>query len=413
MKAASRWFLNNLGLILLSLALSLIVWAAAMQEDNPTTVARYSSRIPVAIPAPPEGMVAYGDTDVQVYVTLRAPQSVWQALRQEDIHATVSLDGLDVGTHRLPVRVEVAQRPARVEQVEPEAIVIHLEPAETVTVPVRASIEGDTAIGYVSRTSEAHPTIVMASGPASFVAQVSEAVARISVEGERADVRAEFQLEPQDADGNIVPYVTLSPASATIHVPIEQLRGFRDLGVTAPLSGTVAPGYRIANITVDPPVVTVFGGQEAIERIPGQLSTDPLNIEGAREDVEMDLPLLLPEGVSLVGMDSPLVTVRVAVVPQVGSVTVQRTVEIQRLSASITATVAPTMAQVVLSGPVPMLEQLQEGDVQIIVDLFEMGPGSYSITPLIVKPADITVESILPASIQVEISTAPTPGPRR
>ena len=102
-----------------------------------------------------------------------------------------------------------------------------------------------------------------------------------------------------------------------------------------------------------------------------------------------------------------------AVVPLEGSVTVQRPVEIQGL-AEMTATVAPDSVEVILGGPLPVLEQLQEEDVRVIVDLFGLNPGSHSVEPqVVVAPTGVIVESILPATIQVEIVTLTTPTPGR
>ncbi|HIE38679.1 MAG TPA: hypothetical protein EYH30_05610 [Anaerolineales bacterium] len=413
MKNALRWLIGNLGLILLSFILAALVWIAAVEQGNPTLEDRYPSRIPVTLSNPPEEMIPYGETDVQVDVTLRAPQSVWEALEREDIHAMVDLSGLGPGEHRLPVQVQVDRRPAMVLEVEPEAITIRLEPLMEAAVPVTVPIRGDAALGYMPRSPVVSPLTVTVSGPASLVAQVVRAVAEVSVEGARADIEGEFALEPRDAEGRTVPHITLSPAQVIVHVPVEQLSGFRDLAVTALLEGQVASGYFISSVKVEPPVVTVYGRPDAIAQIPGYLETLPLNLDQAQENVEVQLPVAVPEGVSVL---PSVVTVRVAVEALEGSLTIQRPVEIQGLAPSpeITATVAPTMVEVILSGPVPVLEQLREEDVRVIVDLFGLSPGSHSVEPQVAGlPMGVTAQSILPATVQVEISSEITPTPER
>jgi hypothetical protein len=160
-------------------------------------------------------------------------------------------------------------------------------------------------------------------------------------------------------------------------------------------------------------VVTVSGRQDAIDEIPGYLETVPLNVEGARENVEAELPLVVNEGVSLIGMEEPTVEVTVFVVPEQGSVTVDREVDLQGWTPGITVTVAPTTVQVILSGPLPVLDQLQQGDVLAVIDLFGLTAGTYSIEPrIVVVPQEITVDSVVPSSVQVEIrqvDLTPTP----
>lgn len=407
MKSTLRWLINNFGLILLSVGLAMMVWLAAVEQENPTVERRYSSPIPVTVSNTPPGMVAYHQSDSQVYVTLRAPRLVWDALQAQDLHATVDLGGLGEGTHQVPVQVEVDRRPVMVRQIEPAAITIRLEQRAEAVVPVNVRIAGNTALGYVAQPPVWTPLSVTVSGPASLVTQVVEAVAQVSVEGMRANVEEEFGLEAHDGQGEVVPFVSLSPARVMVRIPIEQLSGYRDLVVTAVLEGQVAPGYSISSVTIDPPVVTAWGSPEVIAQIPGYLETEPLDLDGAQENLEIRLPLRAPEGISLL---EPVVTVKVVVVPIRGSITLERVVEIQGLTQGITATVAPTTVQVILGGPLAVLEQLREEDVRVIVDLFGLAPARYPIKPqVLIVPTGITVESVLPDAVQVEITAEGTP----
>ncbi|MBN1178137.1 MAG: hypothetical protein JXD18_02930 [Anaerolineae bacterium] len=417
MRSVFRWIAANVGLFLLSLLLSTLIWAVAVEQENPTIEQPFRTPIPISVVNQPEGMLVYEQSAVQTSVTLRAPETVWQVLRADDFRAVIDMGGLGEGQHRLPIAVLVDQRPVAIQSLEPAEVTVTLERVTQVAVPVSVRIEGNTALGYVARMPVAETLTATVSGPSSLVERVAEAVAVVSVDGRRADIDEDFTLEAQDAAGDAIPHVTLSPSRVAVRVPIEQLRGFQELAVTPVLEGAVALGYRVADISVDPPVVTVYGRQDAIDAIaqsPGYLQTTPVTIDGMWESVEARVPLSIPDGVFLVGMDNPLVTVRVTIVPEEGSTTVVRTVSIQGWSPGITATVAPTMVQVILSGPMPILERLQEDDVLVLIDLFGRTPGSYSIQPrVVVVPAGVVADSVVPASIQlvVGVETTPTPTP--
>lgn len=413
MRRALRWLWSNLGLLILSLALSLLIWATAVEQENPTVEQAFPSTIPVTLTGTPEGMIAYGQTDARVSVVLRAPQSIWSSLRAENIHAFVDLKGLDPGAHYLPVQVQVDLKPSQVRRVEPATLLVHLETLAEAEVPVRVRLEGNTPIGYVARPPETQTLTATARGPASLVTQVVDARAVVSVEGRRAGVDGEFDLQPYDAQGKAVPYIALTPSRIVVHVAVEQLSGFRDLAITARLTGQVAPGYRISGITVDPAVVTVYGAPERIAQIPGYLETEPLNLDNTRENLEVRLPVKTPEGVSLL-MPEPVVTVRVTVVPIEGSATFRQSVEIQGLAPGLTATVAPEEVDVILNGPLPVLEELRPEDVRVLVDVFGLGTGQYSLEPqVVIAPPGLTVGAILPATVQVEIMPPVTPTPGR
>ncbi|HID88835.1 MAG TPA: hypothetical protein EYP52_03895 [Anaerolineae bacterium] len=108
-----------------------------------------------------------------------------------------------------------------------------------------------------------------------------------------------------------------------------------------------------------------------------------------------------------------MVTVQVSVVPLEGSLTVERKVEIQGLEPGFTATVAPDVVEVILSGPLPVLEQLTEEDVRVLVDLLGLNPGIHSLEPEVVAPPDVKTETVIPSSVQVEITLLATPTSER
>jgi hypothetical protein len=65
------------------------------------------------------------------------------------------------------------------------------------------------------------------------------------------------------------------------------------------------------------------------------------------------------------------------------------------------------VVDVILSGAVPKLDALEPGDVQVILDLHDLQRGTYKITPKVVVPEGLKVESVLPDTIEVEITTGP------
>jgi hypothetical protein len=58
---------------------------------------------------------------------------------------------------------------------------------------------------------------------------------------------------------------------------------------------------------------------------------------------------------------------------------------------------------VILSGPLPRLQSLTAQDVKVIADLFGLEPGMHKVKPTIVVPEGLSVESVLPDTVEVEI----------
>ncbi|MEX0789116.1 MAG: CdaR family protein, partial [Anaerolineales bacterium] len=185
----------------------------------------------------------------------------------------------------------------------------------------------------------------------------------------------------------------------------------RSVAVIPLLVGQVKSGYRVTNITVSPTLVTVVSSDpQAIEMLPGFVETDPISLTGASSNLEQQTPLSLPEGISIVGDSTVLVQVSIA--PIESSVTITRRLEIQGLRPGLYAQASPEVVSVILTGPLPTLEQLLPEEVRVVLDLTGLAAGTYPIPPQVIDlPEDVVIETVLPDVIEVTIRTTPPPTP--
>jgi len=403
----ARSLLGVVGNILLAVVLALLVWMVAERAANPDAERTLSSAIPITLQNVPAGMMTYESSARTVRVTLSAPESVWGVLTSDRVTAFVDLSGQVSGTLELPVQVTVDNRTARVTKIDPPQMSLELEPLAEAQFPVTVNVSGDPALGFAAQPLETTPTTVTVRGPLSFVRQVASASGQLSMPEARATVSQTVSLSPHDRNGQSVPYVTLVPSTTQAVVRLQPLGGFRDLAVKIDLRGNVAPGYLITNVTVDPQVVTVFGSSASLEAVPGFISTEPVSVTDAIEDISNRVRLALPPGVSFLG--DPTVQVDVKIKPIESSVTLLSPLNPQGLSPDLSARFSPETIDVILSGPIAHLTPLQSSGVQSYVNLFGLGEGTYQITPTVVVPSGIKVVSVLPSTIQVLIGPYVTP----
>jgi YbbR domain-containing protein len=72
--------------------------------------------------------------------------------------------------------------------------------------------------------------------------------------------------------------------------------------------------------------------------------------------------------------------------------------------------VSPDVVDVILSGPVPVLDALRPGDIRVVVDVNGHEDGVYQINPTVSHlPNRLQVESLQPSSVEVTIGPEPTP----
>ena len=96
--------------------------------------------------------------------------------------------------------------------------------------------------------------------------------------------------------------LTIQPEAAHVTLPVTRQGGFRDLAVKVVVRGQVASGYRLDSISVSPPVVTVYSSNpDLVNALPGVVETQPLDLQAAKDNVTLRVPLNLPGGVSAVG----------------------------------------------------------------------------------------------------------------
>jgi YbbR domain-containing protein len=104
-----RWLWNNLGSLLLAFILALAVWIVAVTNADPTET-RELGPIPIDYSGLRQGLLVVGEPPpVAGNVTVRAPLSVWEQMGTQNVILAVDLEGLEEGTHELPVETSVDQ----------------------------------------------------------------------------------------------------------------------------------------------------------------------------------------------------------------------------------------------------------------------------------------------------------------
>jgi YbbR domain-containing protein len=99
------------------------------------------------------------------------------------------------------------------------------------------------------------------------------------------------------------------------------------------------------------------------------------------------------------------VSVQIDVVPIQDSRPISfRQVEVVGLSPGLQAQLSPSTVDVILAGPLAVLNSLEPFNVHIRIDLTGRIAGTYQLTPIVIVPEGVTVQSILPGTVEVTIS---------
>ena len=407
-----RWILANIRTIAIAFTLAVIVWISAVTASDPDVEKNFPVEVPIEIIGQDPGLVPMGELAGSMNLTLKAPQSIFDQLVEnpELIRVYADLSGLGAGAHEIPLQVQIDARPVQVIESNPSSLSVTLEPLTTKIMDVQLQLIGEPAVGYQLGDPSINPNEVVISGPQSLVDEIVEVRTQTNVSNARQDVDASFPLVPVNSKQQTVTGVNLNPGFVQIRVPIAQQGGYRDLAVKVMVTGQVASGYRLSNISVSPPVITTYSSDpNLVLTLPGFVETLPFDLNNADSNIETRLALVLPAGVSVVGEQNVLV--QAAVSPILSSVTIaDKAVELIGLNSRFSAQISPPAVDVILSGPLPLLDKLTPEDVRVLLDLTGLGIGTHQMEPKVeILIPDIEVESINPLAIEVTIGPPLTP----
>ena len=408
-------YTKNLPTLGSAILLAIAVWVLAVTNTDPVERRTFSRPVPLEVIGQDPSLVVTSALPEQVSLILSAPSSTWSsALNSSNvIRAILDLTGLEDGTYEIPIKLQINARPVKVESLSPDVVSLTLEKLFSETFTINLVQPSSPAVGYEAGVPELNITTSAVNGPASMVEKVAEVRATLDINQAKEHIDRDVVLVALDKNGLSVQGVTISPEKVHIRQEITQRGGYKNVTVKVITNGQIASGHRLTNISANPLVITVFSTDpEQINTLPGFIETQPLNLNGASEDLEVSLPLNLPSGVIVVGEST--IKVSVAISPIEGSITLTGLpIEILGGSPANQTVLSPDRVDVILSGPLPELDALKISDVRILLDLTDKTPGIYQIEPQIqVGISGILVESILPATIEVEIKITPSATPR-
>ncbi len=405
-------FFRNLGSLILSLILATLVWIAAVREQNPPREADYPQTVPIQVIPPVPGLVTTDKLPETVRLRLLAPESSWSTLTPSKFKATLDLSKLGEGLNEVPVQVGISDSQVKIVEQTPKDVGVNVQPEQTIALTVTTVVMDEPPLGYVNRPPIATPVTVTVTGPATLIGQVDKAVSEIFIRNAKETINRSNDVTIRNRDEQVISGLKVEPAKVQITLPIEQRFGYRDVSVSAVISGQPAPGYWVSNILVNPPRLTVVGNPQVLGSIPGFVETTPINVSKATAAIVQSVPLNLPDGVTVVSAENESgtaggvqVTVQIAAIES--GQTVQRPITQQGIDPNYVWTASPERTDVILSGPIPRLQTLQPDDVKVVVDLFGLQPGIHKVRPTVFLPDDLRLEALLPDTVEITISLNP------
>jgi YbbR domain-containing protein len=330
----------------------------------------------------------------------------------DSFQATVDLKNVDpaAGPTFVPVNVVSVDPRFIVREWEPPEVRVTLDPIKTRDgIPVKV-VQGPTPSGLDVREPEVTPSTVSVTGPASIVDQVAQVEANVTIDATGLDVDQEVDLVPVDSVGDRLTPVDVEPPTAHVKIAVFKQAESRPLPVTPVISGAPSAGYEVTGIAVDPQVISVEGDADAILGL-SEAPTQPVQINGATQQVTQEVGLTLPDGVTPAGGADEKVTVTVSIQPVVGSRSFNAGVTTTGNEAGLVYQLSTNQAIALVGGPIADLDRLDAAQFVLLAPVGGLGAGSHEVTLTANLPVGLTLVSVNPPTVIVTVTAASSPSP--
>lgn len=395
---------HNLGLKLLSLLLAVLLWSYVVSSNPSITrtkdingLTAYLSNESVlnsnrlALASDPSEALE------NVSVRLEVPQSSYALADAENVQVSVDLSSVRAaGTQEVALRATTTY--GRVVTILPETVTLEFEAYDSRSVPLNASITGETMDTMWYNVSRLNPEELVISGPSSVVQTIASAYVYVDVTGRDTSYITAARFTLFDYNGEEIPQTLLSSSSSSVTVGVD-VYPTRELPVSNDIAdvvqGTPAEGYEVTSVTIQPEVVTVAADAELLDSLT-ELLIQPVDVTDANQTFSQRARISSLTDFKNISTEQVYVTVNIEEVQQSAWVAVDLTFINTPEGLNYTYTSEDFRARV--TGPASQVEALAESGVQAVVDLAGLTAGHYTLP--------ITVDETIYPNLQFEFEPA-------
>lgn len=304
---------NNLGIKLLSILLSLVLWLIVMNYEDPQTTRSFSG---VEVTKRNEKVITSVNKAIEyregenITVRVKGKRSVLDRMNTSSIKAYADLEKKSI-TGAVDINVELPDGVSLVEKT-PNMMMINLENVITVQKEVRPKMDGRPADGYIYLDPIITPNNIEIKGPESKIRLIYSVTVPVNIAGATSDVTLYGSPNILGESNEKINAVSSGTDQVKIEVPIEKLK---KINLIEKIERNVADGYELIGIKLSQDTVSVYGKESIINGISNVVISN-IDLSTMTKDTELKINLetLLPEGVNIYE-NNDTVTVSIDVEP--------------------------------------------------------------------------------------------------
>lgn len=302
-----KFFVDNWGLKLLSLALAFLLWFVVISIDDPVknkTLTNVKVNLINTEELEAKGMVweILDGTDVLRTVSFDAPLSVREVIESSDIIAQADLSEITVAD-TVAIEFLCPKYSGQITNISGNISNVKLQIESKVTkwIDIKPVLVGTLQEGCIIGNTILEQNRLEIAGPQSKINEVTEAIVEINVAGAGpGELSAKVDIHLLDAQGNEITYANVTKNTNAIMTTVE-VHATEEIPVEYQYMGAPAEGYLETGVfETTPQTVRIAGTIGALNRINKiVVSKSEVDITGATGNLEqvIDLKNYLPNTV--------------------------------------------------------------------------------------------------------------------
>ena len=295
---------KNIGLKLLALFLSLVLWLMVTNYNDPIIYKQFSN-VPVRllnttmITDQDQVYKVLDGTDTIPTVTIGVARSIADNLTNDNVVATADVQDI-TQLDTVPITLTTNAYSAQLDSIRGsiENVKLDIESKKTASFTLQTTTSGTLADGYTLSDVTAEQNQVRVVGPESIVSSIHRAVANVDISNAKSTIVTYADIVLYGDNDVEIDSSELSMNIRNVRVTVNVLSAKR-VPINFSTTGTPADGYlRNGTITANPSEVALKGRSSALAEVQHiEIPPELLNVSGRNSDLiqEVDITPYIPE----------------------------------------------------------------------------------------------------------------------
>ncbi len=267
------------------------LWLYVMNEQNPITERSFT--VPLSKTNLAENMVVNNMPET-VIVKIKGTRTVISGAREKDILAYIDFSNATKGRHGFDIMAKSTV--GDIIEVSPKIVLLDIDTISERTMDVEARIMGIPGSGVTVGKLEIDPIKVTVSGASNRLANAFKVIALVDITGKEKNFEDYANLTPVAIDGSEMYDLNVQPNKVQVKALMLKQLATVELPVKPVMSGVLKKGYTISVVKTVPEKVKLTADPGVLAGIT-EIKTAPILLDNIEDDVEMQMPLSLPDKV--------------------------------------------------------------------------------------------------------------------